>query len=112
MSAETKTKTLRMRFLSLKRIHDKFHPNEATAKSEGDTSMTYAELLQMVDLLATNLAQSIEGLLEARAECDEAIRERDEARRMACLGFSKPGWLSKQTAHSMGWDYLFEAGAK
>jgi hypothetical protein len=39
-------------------------------------------------------------------------KERDEARRLVCLGFSKPGWLPEQTGHSMGWDYLFEAGAK
>jgi hypothetical protein len=43
---------------------------------------------------------------------ERLVKERDAARRLVCLGFSKPGWLPKQTGHSMGWDYLFEAGAK
>jgi hypothetical protein len=57
--------------------------------------------------------QAAERVMEhLRDDLISARKERDVARRIACLGFSKPGWLPEQTAHSMGWDYLFEAGAK
>ena len=132
MSSDNQGRSLRTKFQMLKREELKRDLTGLERDSNGitddpklDTSMTYAELLEMVDLLQTNLARSLGGMLEAREIVGLSLpymvklrNERDAARRWLCsvlakpefvTGLAKPGDGTKYAfAKEQGWDCFEE----
>jgi hypothetical protein len=125
MSAETKIKSLRRRYLELSRLRGNPDPNWATEDAQLDTSLTYKELVHMVAQLETLLAIKTLNHMDLREWAENAtvttakiLIQRDAARRWLCAvlarpefvtGLAKPGDGTKYAfAKEQGWDCFEE----